>query len=751
MAIELKVTSPQTRRLITALTFFVAILLIPLVAAIAVIAAGGGMGEATREVFFNIVSWARLVAYGATALVLLVLAYGPLSRLRLWLLGRKEARWDRPWERLKAFLMYGIGQGRMPNDLYASAMHLLIFWGWLFLFIGTLMLAFHDDFVEYLEGYVYLGYSLALDLAGVAATVGILMALYRRYLWKHPKMRLGSLWDDVALLWLMLAILLTGFVIEGMRVGVSELQGAIINVGGGREANPDWAPWSPIGFVIGKAALEAGASDGLMLGIHKVLWWAHLVMAMGWVAWVGYGKLSHILLGSANIFMRKLSPTGAALAGSALEPIRDFETAERFGAGYLRDFTWKQLADVDVCVRCGRCESQCPAWNTGKELTPMGFLQEIKAYLNEAGPALLAARRQGDGQQPEERKVAGDVVSFNTIWDCVTCGACEYQCPIFIEHIQKLMDMRRYLVMEEANMPETAQATLMQLEQRGHPWRGTQLTRTTWIEELAREGIEVPLFDGSQEYLYWVGCTGALQERNVRVTKAIVRLLLEAGVSFGVLGAEESCSGDPARRLGNEYLFQMQAQQTIETFKAKGVRKIIVNCPHDFNVMRHEYPQLDGHFEVVHHTELFARLLAEGRLRPQRMGDLWGVPTTYHDPCYIARHNDILTEPRQVLAATGVELLEMGRHRKHTFCCGAGGGHMWVEESKGRRINHIRAEEATDTGAQVIAVACPFCMQMFEEGVGSVPEAAQKGIQVLDVAELLERSVTFSRVVRRGS
>jgi Fe-S oxidoreductase len=744
MAIEVKVRRPRVRLLLAALSFFLAIGLVPLVAAVVVIAAGQGMGEATRQVFFNIAHWARFVAYGATAVVLLVLAYGPLSRLRLWLLGKGEGRWDRPWERGRFFLLYGLGQGRLPNDLYAGLMHLLIFWGWTFLFIGTLMLAFHDDFVEFLEGHVYLGYSLALDLAGVAATVGVLMALYRRYLWRHPKLRLASLWDDAALLWLMLAILLTGFVIEGLRVAMTELQGATIDVHGGLASDPDWAPWSPIGFLIAKAALAAGASQGLMEPFHRSLWWLHLTMATGWVAWVGYGKLSHILLGSANIFLRKLSPTGAALAGTALAPIADFETAERFGAGFLRDFTWKQLMDVDVCVRCGRCEAHCPAYNTGKELTPMGFLQDMRRHLTEAGPQLLSARRQGQ-ELKEERPVAGDVVSFNTIWDCLTCGACEYQCPLFIEHIPKLMDMRRYLVMEQANMPETAQATLMQLEQRGHPWRGTQLTRTTWIEELAREGIEVPLFDGSQEYLYWVGCTGALQERNVRVTKAIVRLLLQAGVSFGVLGAEETCSGDPARRLGNEYLFQMQAQQNIETFKAKGVRKVIANCPHCFNTIRHEYPQLGGHFQVVHHTQLLAQLVTQGRLAARAVEGLRGVAVTYHDPCYLARHNHVLAEPRQLLSALGVATVEMERQRQHTFCCGAGGGHMWVEESKGRRVNHVRTAEAAATGAGIIAVACPFCLQMFEEGVGSVPQAASQGMQVLDVAELLERSVTYSR------
>ncbi len=746
---EPKVASPRARLALTAAIYFSALVLAPLVAALAVLVARQGSAEATREVFFNIAKWARFVAYGATGVVLLVLTAGPLLRARLWLLGKGEVRWDRPWERAKVFLLYGLGQGRLPNDLYAGLMHLLIFWGWTYLFIGTLMLAFHDDIKEFLKGNVYLGYSLALDIAGVAATVGVLMALYRRYVWKHPKMRLGSLWDDGMLLALMLAILLSGFLVEGMRVGVTELRGETIDVGDGLVTDPEWAPWSPVGFLIGKAALAAGASQTLMLNIHKAFWWLHLPLALGWVAWVGYGKLSHILLGAANIFFRRLSPTGAALAGAALVPIEDFEKAERFGAGRLVDFTWKQLMDVDVCVRCGRCEAHCPAYNTGKELTPMGFLQDMKAYMGQVGPKMWAARWRGQSWD-EERLVAGDVVSFNTIWDCLTCGACEQQCPFFIEHIQKLIDMRRYLVMEEARMPETAQATLMQLEQRGHPWRGTQLTRTSWIEELAAQGLQVPIFDGSQEYLYWVGCTGALVERNVQVTKAMARLLLQAGVSFGVLGAEEACSGDPARRLGNEYLFQLQAQQNIETFKAKGVRKIVANCPHCFNVMKNEYPQLGGRFQVVHHTQLLAQLISEGRLRVQDMGELWGVLVTYHDPCYLARHNDVLAAPRQVIAATGAQLVEMGRHRKHTFCCGAGGGHMWVEESGGRRVNHVRTEEAASTPARLIAVACPFCLQMFEEGVGSVPTAAQKGMSVLDVAEMLERSVVRPGVRRRA-
>ena len=271
------------------------------------------------------------------------------------------------------------------------------------------------------------------------------------------------------------------------------------------------------------------------------------------------------------------------------------------------------------------------------------------------------------------------------------------------------------------------------------------MTRTTWMEEMAAEGVEVPLFDGSQEYLLWVGCTGALQERNVKVTKAMVRLLLEGGVSFGVLGSEEGCSGDPARRSGNEYLFQMQAQANIEVFKAKGVQKVLTMCPHCFNTMKHEYPQLDGQFEVTHHAVLLQRLIAEGKLRPESENGLSEKIATYHDPCYLARHNEILEEPRGVLASTGAKGQEMKRRRKDGFCCGAGGFHAWMEESRGQRINQARTEEAAETGAEIIAVACPFCMQMFEDGVGAVPQAAEREMKVLDLAELVEMSVAAGR------
>jgi heterodisulfide reductase subunit C len=298
------------------------------------------------------------------------------------------------------------------------------------------------------------------------------------------------------------------------------------------------------------------------------MWWTHTPMAFLWTAWVGYGKIGHIVKGSANIFLRNLESPKGMIAGSTLAPIKNFETAESFGAGRLSDFTWKQLMDVDVCVRCGRCEANCPASITGKELTPMGFLKDIKIYMEDVGPRIIEARRAGNFEQlPQERIVAGDVVSFNTVWDCVTCGACETQCPVMIEHIGKLQDMRRYLVLTEGNMPPTAQAVLTQLEQRGHPWRGTTLTRGSWME-----GLDVPRFTGEQEYLYWVGCSGALVDRNVPITRAVARLLKEAGVSFGCLG-EGTCNGDPARRLGNEPGAE-QMKGAIELFNARACKII---------------------------------------------------------------------------------------------------------------------------------------------------------------------------------
>jgi Fe-S oxidoreductase len=331
----------------------------------------------------------------------------------------------------------------------------------------------------------------------------------------------------------------------------------------------------------------------------------------------------------------------------------------------------------------------------------------------------------------------GEVITEEVLWSCTTCRGCEEHCPVSIEHIDTIVDMRRNLVLEQGRMPETAEAALRSLEQRGHPWRGTQETRSSWTE-----GLDIPLITDhpEAEYLFWVGCTGALVDRNIQVTKALAKILKAAGVSFAILGEEETCTGDPARRLGNEYLFQLLAQQNVETLNGYHVRKIVTHCPHCFNTLKNEYPQFGGHFEVMHHSQLIAHLIATGRLQPAQT---LGETVTFHDACYLGRHNDVFAEPRQTLAAIpGLEMREMRWNQRKGLCCGAGGGHAWMEVNIGRRVNHIRTEQAQETGASVVATGCPFCMQMFEDGIRA--KGLEEGMRTHDIAELIAQSLPSS-------
>jgi Fe-S oxidoreductase len=628
-------------------------------------------------------------------------------------------------ERTVGMVPFLLGNSRVarPAYWYSGLLHTLIWWGFIVLQIRTLNFLLNGvhhsiSFESILGGDIW-GYLLrpTMDVFNILVIAGVAMAAFQRFFWRPNRLTLNmDAWIILSLLaWLMI----TDVFVNSFEIYLFE---------------SSHEKWSFLAYGVSEIWSSLNMSQSAAQALHVVFWYSHLLDFLTFLCYLPYSKHSHVLTIAPQVFTRRLEPTGV------LQPMGDFEKLEHFGVGKLEQFTWKQLLDSYSCTECGRCTAACPASATGKLLSPKQVIVDIRHLMEEQEPAILPSTKK-----PETPTDLIEGVGFEPIWDCVTCGACMEECPVFIEHVPTIMDMRRYLVMEKSQMPETAQATLMQLEQRGHPWRGAQLTRTSWIEEMTAEGTAVPIFDGTQEYLYWVGCSGALQERNVKVTKSLVRLLMEAGVSFGVLGVEEGCSGDPARRLGNEYLYQTQAEMNIEIFKAKGVQKILANCPHCYNTIAHEYPQFNGTFEVIHHSVFLAQLVAEGKIRADATNGLSEKTTTYHDPCYISRHNNIIDEPRSVLAATGTRQVEMGRCKKGTFCCGAGGSHMWVEESRGERINVVRAQEAVDTGADVIAVACPFCMQMLESGIGSVPGADERGVQVFDIAELLDKSVAYSK------
>lgn len=674
--------------------------------------------EAFREIMFQIENgW---IIYILAVLSVAYLVYALYRRSRLWKLGQRDDTFSNLGKKTKAFIYSATIDGIIHRkiifkDLYPGIIHALIFYGALLLLLGTALDVISHYIVEFLHGNTYLAISFLADLGGVMILVGVILVAIRRYIQKPD--RLDNIPADAIALALIFIIVVTGFILEGLRIAVTAAHFVELPI-------MEWAQWSFLGFGFAKA-FEGGSH---LVGWYQSLWWFHSLLIFGTIVYIAlaFPKLTHIVVAPINAFFRSTMPKGA------LRTI-ELEEAETFGAANIQDFTFKDLLDLDSCTRCGRCQDNCPAYLSGKPLSPKKVIQDLKALLTERGPVLLGSKAS-DNPGENGRQMIGDIILEDEIWACTTCRACQEQCPVFIEPINKIIEMRRNLVLEQTQFPETAMGALRSMEQRGHPWRGTMATRTDWADGL---NIKQLSEDSNVDVLFWVGCTAALEERNMNVAKAVAKVLQAAGVNFGILGTEESCCGEPARRIGNEYLFQMLAQQNIETLKGYGVKKIVTACPHGFNTIKNEYPQFGGNFEVWHHTEFIAELLKQGKLTFARKLD---KRITYHDSCYLGRYNDIYQQPREILrAVTEASPVEMEHRMSKAFCCGGGGGRMWMEEQIGRRMNQIRTEEAIKTNAEVLASACPFCIQMFEDAIKAVE--AEETLKAMDIAEIIAEAI----------
>ena len=646
-------------------------------------------------------------------------------------LGKDDDRLPKNWgQKIKEQVVVVFGQRKLLQWSIPGIMHFFIFWGFVILFT-TIVEAFGAVYQE--------GFHIPLigkwgplgalqDFFVVAVLVGIVMALAIRKIQRPGRFRGSHLKEADYILYAITGIMLTILLTRGVEISLGHF--------------PYDTAWTPVSNAAAQPFEQL--SHGAREALDTVFLWWHSLIILGFLVYITYSKHLHIITAGINVLFTSERPKGA------LKPmyidVEQMSEDDTFGAGKLTDLTWKQLLDGMTCTECGRCQSQCPAWNTGKPLSPKLLIMDTRDHLFDQGTKLLAAKRTSEdayAKALEELPAMNpDIVEDEVVWDCTTCGACVQACPVNIEHIDTIMDMRRNLVMGESRFPREMQGALQNLETTGNPWGSPPQTRMDWAKGTSRqEELEIPHISETPDadVLFWVGCAGAFDDRNKKVVYDFAKLMQIAGVKFAVLGPDESCNGDPARRMGAEYIYQMLAEQNIEILNEHKVKKIVTTCPHCFNTLFNEYPQFGGNFEVIHHTEYLAQLVKEGKLEPK--GPIEQT-ITYHDPCYNARHNDVWKGAREVIEAVpGTEYQELHRHGHSTFCCGAGGGRMWMEERMGKKMNMERTDEALASASDTLAVGCPFCNIMLSDGVTERHADEKMGVQ--DVAQLLLQSIEF--------
>src|SRR5437899_2726381 len=654
----------------------------------------------------------------ALALALLV-AFGLFGRqawrlYRLVRMGKPLKRFDDLPARARAEAVVVVGQSKLLQRLLPGLMHAAIFWG--FIVLLPTILAAMIGLVDQHATLPWLGqqgwYAFLVDAFAVLVLAGVITAFVIRKV-QRPRRFTNSHIREADLILLLIA----GIVVSLLLWHASQIALGL---------NEYPAAWAPV-----SSALRLALHQSWTPYLERGTVWAHALIILGFLVYLPYSKHLHIFLAAVNVFFGRTHSRGR------LEPI-DFEAADgevRFGAATAADLTWKQVVDTMSCTKCGRCQDVCPAYNTGKELSPKLLIMALRDRVLAEGPAALAAKKSGATQKLEA--LVPTAVTDNVVWDCVTCGACVRECPVGIEHIDHIVDLRRNLVMVESRFPEEAGTMLRDVDRSSNPWGKPQADRTQWADGLGVRVLQPG--EAAPDVLFWVGCAPAFDERARKAAVSTAKLLQAAEVDFAILGPREACTGDPARRMGDEYTFQRLAGENVQTLNGAGVKKIITTCPHCFNTLGNESADFGGAYEVVHHTEFLAGLVREGKLSPAARDRT----ITYHDSCYLARHNDVRSQPRELVDAVG-RAVEMPRNRERTFCCGAGGARMGMEEQRGRPINQERVREAAATGAETLAVACPFCTVMLDDGVR---ETGAK-LQVFDLATLLHEAVERQRNVR---
>ena len=665
-----------------------------------------------NTVSYRAVDWVSAgyqpVLLGLFTLTSLGLFFAALwPKLRVMLKAKPENRFDRPWDRVWNTFRIAFLQTKLMKNKKSGWMHALIFWGFLILILRAghfFVIGFFQEMPIPLPGFevIHYLYSLIKDMVILLVTLAASYALYRRLVIRPP--RLSQSGEGILILVLILVIMASDIFFEGAYFSLDPSAGTLME---------------PLGLALSFLLLPLGSDIAIFL--HNLAYWTHVLAILFFLTLLPRSKHFHILTSIPNVYFSNVTGTGNQLARVDFED----EDNESFGVTRVEDFSWKQLLDLHTCTECGRCDNFCPALKSGKPLSPKELTVDLRNHLNSI---------KGNSQQDtsDNPVLPGGVIQDETLWSCTTCGACEEECPVMIEYVNKVIDLRRGLVLMEDRYPEELAKAFKSLETNSNPWGFGRDSRADWARDL-----KVKLWDKDHptEYLYFVGCNGSFDNRGRKISTAVVQSLQAAGVDFSILGMEEGCTGDPARRAGNEYLFDMLATQNVETFKEKGVSKIITHCPHCFNSLKNEYPDFGARYEVIHHSELLAELVQDGKIAS---GEKSGEKVVVHDSCYMGRHNRVYEAPRDTLAGTipGEGLLEAEASRERGSCCGAGGARFLLEEKVGSKMSHNRVDELLKTGPDTIAVSCPFCVLMLEDALKT--KGLNEQVKVKDISEFLQ-------------